>query len=367
MAQADGSGQSTVLETSGRAIAPLSPAPSGDLQGDPPTAEGMHLSARPRRLRRTATLRRMVAETVLTPADLIYPLFVIDGVNETVPVAAMPNCERRTIDRLLVVAAEVHRLGIPAIALFPALDPSLKDERGSEALKESGLIPRAIRALKAALPDLVLIADVALDPYTTHGHDGLVDDRGTILNDPTVAVLAEMARVLAAAGADVVAPSDMMDGRVGAIRAALDGAGFYETSIMAYSAKYASAYYGPFRDALGSAPQWGDKRTYQMDPANGREALREAQLDGAEGADWLMVKPALAYLDVVTRLRQETRLPVAAYNVSGEYAMVKAAAAQGWIDERAVVLETLLAMKRAGADSILTYHAMDAARWLQEA
>jgi porphobilinogen synthase len=260
----------------------------------------------------------------------------------------------------------VQGVGIGAIALFPVIPPAQKDAIGSESHNPNGLVPRAVKAIKAAFPDLLVFTDVALDPYTTHGHDGIVDEAGRILNDETVAVLTQQALAQAEAGADFVAPSDMMDGRVGAIRQALDAAGFWQTGILAYSAKYASAYYGPFRDALDSAPQFGDKKTYQMDPANRREALKEALLDLAEGADVLMVKPALAYLDIIWQLKAQTQLPVAAYNVSGEYAMVKAAAEQGWIDERAIVLETLLGMKRAGADWILTYHAVDAARWLRE-
>lgn len=335
-------------------------APESTLE---PTAE---LIARPRRLRRSATLRRMVAETVLTAQDLIYPVFVMEGTGLVEPIPSMPGCDRRSLDQLLEKLQMVQGVGIGAIALFPVIPPAQKDAIGSESHNPNGLVPRAVKAIKAAFPDLLVFTDVALDPYTTHGHDGIVDEAGRILNDETVAVLTQQALVQAEAGADFVAPSDMMDGRVGAIRQALDAAGFWQTGILAYSAKYASAYYGPFRDALDSAPQFGDKKTYQMDPANRREALKEALLDLAEGADVLMVKPALAYLDIIWQLKAQTQLPVAAYNVSGEYAMVKAAAEQGWIDERAIVLETLLGMKRAGADWILTYHAVDAARWLRE-
>lgn len=331
-----------------------------------PTEDTPLISVRPRRLRRSATLRRMVAETVLTPQDLIYPVFVTEGEGVTEAIASMPDCFRYSIDRLIPELAAAHALGIGAIALFPAIDPALKDAIGSESANPDGLVPRAVRAIKAALPDLLVFTDVALDPYTTHGHDGLVGDRGQILNDETVAVLTQQALVQAAAGADFVAPSDMMDGRVGAIRQALDAEGFVHTGILAYTAKYASAYYGPFRDALSSAPQFGDKKTYQMNPANRREALKEAALDIAEGADVIMVKPALAYMDIIWQLKEQSQLPIAAYNVSGEYAMIKAAAAQGWIDERAIALETLLGMKRAGADWILTYHAVAAARWLAE-
>jgi porphobilinogen synthase len=276
----------------------------------------------------------------------------------------MPGCDRFTLDLLLQEVQEVSQLGIGAIALFPLIPHHQKDNAGTESYNPDGLIPRAVRAIKAALPNLVVITDIALDPYSSAGHDGIVQD-GTILNDETVAVLVKQALAHAEAGADMVAPSDMMDGRVGAIRQALDAAGWIDVGILAYSAKYASAYYGPFRDALDSAPQFGDKKTYQMDAANAREALKEVDLDIAEGADMVMVKPALAYLDIIARLKQHTHLPIAAYNVSGEYAMIKAAAQRGWIDEAAVVLETLTSMKRAGADIILTYFAKDVARQLR--
>ncbi|MEM6256326.1 MAG: porphobilinogen synthase [Cyanobacteria bacterium P01_D01_bin.156] len=315
---------------------------------------------RPRRLRRTAALRRMVRETVLTAADLIYPLFVMEGEGQKEAVPSMPNCFRYSLDLLLEEAKTLRELGIGAIALFPLVPHHQKDNAGTESYNPEGLIPRAVRALKQALPDLLVITDVALDPYSSEGHDGIVQN-GQILNDETVAVLAKQALVQAEAGADFVAPSDMMDGRVREIRKALDAEGWINVGILAYSAKYASAYYGPFRDALDSAPKFGDKKTYQMDAANAREALKEIALDIQEGADIVMVKPALAYLDIICRIKQNTNLPIAAYNVSGEYAMVKAAAQQGWIDEQAVMLETLTSMKRAGADLILTYFAKDAA------
>ena len=315
---------------------------------------------RPRRLRRTGTLRRMVRETVLTAADLIYPLFVMEGEGHQEAVPSMPNCFRYSLDLLLEEAKAVWELGIGAIALFPLIPHHQKDNAGTESYNPNGLIPRAVRALKQILPELLVITDVALDPYSSEGHDGIVQN-GQILNDETVAVLVKQALVQAEAGADFVAPSDMMDGRVREIRQALDAEGWINVGILAYSAKYASAYYGPFRDALDSAPKFGDKKTYQMDAANAREALKEVELDIKEGADIVMVKPALAYLDVICRIKQHTNLPIAAYNVSGEYAMVKAAAQQGWIDEKAVMLETLTSMKRAGADVILTYFAKEAA------
>ncbi|ESA34082.1 delta-aminolevulinic acid dehydratase [Leptolyngbya sp. Heron Island J] len=315
---------------------------------------------RPRRLRRTGALRRMVQETVLTAADLIYPLFVMEGEGQQEAVPSMPNCFRYSLDLLLEEAKAVWELGIGAIALFPLIPHHQKDNAGTESYNPDGLIPRAVRALKQALPELLVITDVALDPYSSEGHDGIVQN-GQILNDETVAVLVKQALMQAEAGADFVAPSDMMDGRVREIRQALDAEGWVNVGILAYSAKYASAYYGPFRDALDSAPKFGDKKTYQMDAANAREALKEVELDIQEGADIVMVKPALAYLDVICRIKQHTNLPVAAYNVSGEYAMVKAAAQQGWIDGTAVMLETLTSMKRAGADVILTYFAKEAA------
>jgi porphobilinogen synthase len=323
-----------------------------------------NLFQRPRRLRRTATLRRMVKETTLSVNDLIYPLFVMEGEGQKVEIASMPGCYRYSLDLLLKEIAEAFQLGINAIALFPVIPEHLKDEVGTESYNPEGLVQRTVKAIKAAVPEIVVITDVALDPFTTHGHDGLVDAKGTILNDPTVEVLVKMAVSQAEAGTDFVAPSDMMDGRVGAIRQALDAAGYIDVGILAYSAKYASAYYGPFRDALDSAPKFGDKQTYQMDAANAKEALKEVGLDVAEGADIVMVKPALAYLDIIHLIRKYTELPVAAYNVSGEYAMVKAAAQQGWIDEKQVILESLTSMKRAGADLILTYFAKEVALML---
>ncbi|MBN8503740.1 MAG: porphobilinogen synthase [Burkholderiales bacterium] len=324
---------------------------------------------RPRRLRRDAATRDLVREHRLGAQDLILPVFIQDGQGLATPVASMPGVERLSIDRLLPLAEEAQGLGIRALALFPVIDGSLKDPEGCEALNPNGLVPRAVQALKAALPELALITDVALDPYTSHGQDGLIDDAGRLLNDETVAVLAQQALMQAQAGADIVAPSDMMDGRVGAIRALLEGAGQPYTRILAYSAKYASSYYGPFRDAVGSASNLGksDKKGYQMDPGNGDEALREVALDLAEGADMVMVKPGIAYLDIVWRVKQAFKVPTFAYQVSGEYAMLKAAAAQGWLDHDAVMLETLLAFKRAGADAVLSYHALDAARLLQHA
>lgn len=322
------------------------------------------LLQRPRRLRRTSALRRMVQETTLTVNDLIYPLFVMEGEEQKVEIASMPGCYRYSLDLLLQEIQQAFDLGINAIALFPVISEQLKDDTGTESYNPEGLVQRTVKAIKQAVPEIVVITDVALDPFTTHGHDGLVDDKGTILNDPTVEVLVKMALSQAAAGADLVAPSDMMDGRVGAIRRALDAAGYYDVGILAYSAKYASAYYGPFRDALDSAPKFGDKKTYQMDAANAREAIKEVALDIAEGADIVMVKPALAYLDIIQKIRKYTELPVAAYNVSGEYAMIKAAAQHGWIDEKKIILESLTSMKRAGADLILTYFAKEVALML---
>ncbi|MEM9219650.1 MAG: porphobilinogen synthase [Cyanobacteria bacterium P01_F01_bin.150] len=320
---------------------------------------------RPRRLRRTATLRRMVRETVLTVDDLIYPVFVMEGEGLQEEVPSMPGCFRYSLDLLLNEVKSVYELGIGAIALFPLIPHNLKDNAGTESYNPNGLVPRAIRAIKQAVPQMIVITDVALDPYSSEGHDGIVQD-GQILNDETVEVLVKQALAQAEAGADIIAPSDMMDGRVGAIRRALDAAGWVEVGILAYSAKYASAYYGPFRDALDSAPKFGDKKTYQMDAANAQEALKEVDLDISEGADIVMVKPALAYMDVICRVKQHTNLPVAAYNVSGEYAMIKAAAEKGWIDGPAVMMETLTSLKRAGADLILTYFAKEVALALRE-
>ncbi|CAM3399483.1 porphobilinogen synthase [Rhodothermus bifroesti] len=334
------------------------------------TPTTLPLKERPRRLRRTATLRRMVRETRLSVDQLIAPLFVVEGKHVRQEIAAMPGQYRLSIDELIKEAQQLYALGIPAVALFPALDASLKTPDGREALNPKGLYPRAIQALKQALPELLVITDVALDPYSSDGHDGIVR-QGRIVNDETVEILARMAVVQAQAGADIVAPSDMMDGRVGAIRKALDEEGFTEVAILSYTAKYASAFYGPFREALDSAPRHRpgippDKKTYQMDPANAREALRELRLDLDEGADIVMVKPALPYLDVIYRLRQACDVPVAAYHVSGEYAMLKAAAQNGWIDEKAAVFEVLTAIHRAGADLILTYFAGQLAQWLKQ-
>jgi porphobilinogen synthase len=288
----------------------------------------------------------------------------MEGEEQKVEIASMPGCYRYSLDLLLKEIQQAFDLGINAIALFPVISEQLKNDTGTESYNPEGLVQRTVKAIKQAVPEIVVITDVALDPFTTHGHDGLVDDKGTILNDPTVEVLVKMALSQAAVGADLVAPSDMMDGRVGAIRRALDAAGYYDVGILAYSAKYASAYYGPFRDALDSAPKFGDKKTYQMDAANAREAIKEVALDIAEGADIVMVKPALAYLDIIQQIRKYTELPVAAYNVSGEYAMIKAAAQHGWIDEKKIILESLTSMKRAGADLILTYFAKEVALML---
>lgn len=321
-----------------------------------------HLIERPRRNRRTDAIRRMVRETLVTPADFIAPLFVMDGTNTSVEVSSMPGCYRLTVDLLVEECKELASLGIPGVAIFPALPESKKDQRGTESLNPNGLFPHSIQAIKEVVPDLMIFTDVALDPYSSDGHDGIVSETGEIVNDETVDLLAQMAVVQARAGADFVAPSDMMDGRVGAIRQALDAEGFTNVGIMSYAVKYASGFYGPFRDALESAPRFGDKKTYQMDPANAREALREVRLDVAQGADMVMVKPALPYLDVIRRVRDAVDVPVTAYQVSGEYAMIKAAARNGWIDGEKCMLEALTAIKRAGADVIFTYFAKEAAR-----
>lgn len=320
----------------------------------------IEMNDRPRRNRRTPALRRLVRETRLQPSDFVWPVFVVEGEGVRQPVEAMPGCERYSPDVLLEEARKAHDLGIPAIALFPALGDELKDPMATESMRADGLLQRAVRRLKMALPDMVVITDVALDPYSSDGHDGLLHE-GVILNDETLPILAGMAVAQAEAGADLVAPSDMMDGRVLAIREALDDAGHRDVGILSYAVKYASAFYGPFRSALDSAPRSGDKKTYQMDPANRREAMREVNLDVAEGADMVMVKPALAYLDVIADVRAEVDIPVAAYHVSGEYSMVKAAGARGWIDGEAVMAECLLSIKRAGADIIFTYAARDVA------
>jgi porphobilinogen synthase len=325
-------------------------------------------AGRPRRLRRDAFTRNLVREHALTAHDLIYPVFVVDGQQQRQPVASMPGVERLSLDLLLPVAEECVKLGIPVMALFPVVDASLKTYDGAEATNPDGLIPRVVRALKKHFPDLGVMTDVALDPFTTHGQDGLPDENGYILNEETVAMLVRQALCQAEAGVDMVAPSDMMDGRIGAIRAALESSGAIHTRIMAYSAKYASAFYGPFRDAVGSAGNLGkaDKKAYQMDPGNSDEALREVAMDIAEGADMVMVKPGMPYLDVVRRVKDEFGVPTFAYQVSGEYAMLKAAAQNGWLDHDAVMMESLLAFKRAGADGVLTYFAIDAARKLRQ-
>ena len=325
-------------------------------------------SIRMRRTRRSAALRALVAESTLSPADLIYPVFVLEGEGQTEAIPSMHGIERKTVDILLTEAAEAVSLGIPAIALFPVIEAGQKSLDGAECANPDGLVQRTVKALKSELPDLAVITDVALDPYTTHGQDGIIDDDNYVLNDETVEMLVRQAVSHAGAGADIVAPSDMMDGRVGAIRTALEAAGHRNTLILAYAAKYASCYYGPFRDAVGSAANLGggDKRNYQMDPANTDEALREVRLDLEEGADLVMVKPALPYLDVVRRVRDEFQVPTFAYQVSGEYAMISAAGQNGWLDERSAALEALLSIKRAGASAILTYYAMQAARWMAE-
>ncbi|MEA2366910.1 MAG: porphobilinogen synthase [Thermoleophilaceae bacterium] len=318
-------------------------------------------ATRLRRLRKTGVLRALVRETTLTPADLVYPMFVQLG-EERTPIEAMPGIERMSISNAVEEAGEAHALGIPAVLLFGV--PAEKDEHGSGAYDDEGVVQLAVRAIKEAHPELLVITDVCLCAYTSHGHCGIVLDDGTVDNDLSLELLAKTAISHARAGADAVAPSDMMDGRVGALRAQLDAEGHKELPIVAYSAKFASAFYGPFREAAGSAPAFGDRRSYQMDPANSDEAVREALLDVEEGADMVMVKPALPYLDVIRRVKDATRVPVAAYNVSGEYAMVKAAAAAGYLDEEQTVLEALTAIRRAGADVVITYHAKDVARWL---
>jgi porphobilinogen synthase len=323
---------------------------------------------RPRRMRHDDFSRRLMRENALTVSDLIWPVFVTEGRGTREAVASMPGVERMAIDELVREASAVHALGVPAVAIFPVTPPSAKSLNGAEAWNPDGLAQRAVRALKSALPTLGVITDVALDPFTTHGQDGIIDEAGYVLNDITMEALVKQALSHAQAGADMVAPSDMMDGRIGAVRAALESAGHVNTRILAYSAKYASSFYGPFRDAVGSAGNLGkgNKYTYQMDPANSDEALREVELDIHEGADMVMVKPGMPYLDIVRRVKERFGMPTAVYQVSGEYAMLKAAAQNGWLDERAVVMESLLAFKRAGADAILTYFAPQVARWLAE-
>ncbi|MEZ5580589.1 MAG: porphobilinogen synthase [Candidatus Competibacteraceae bacterium] len=330
---------------------------------------GQFPGARPRRMRRDDFSRRLVRETVLTPADLIQPLFVIEGEKRREPIASMPGVERLSMDELLREAETLATLGVPAVALFPVTPPEAKSLDAAEAYNPNGLAQRAVRALKAAIPELGVITDVALDPFTSHGQDGLVDETGYVLNDETVAVLVRQALSHAEAGADIVAPSDMMDGRIAAIRETLESNDFIHTRILAYSAKYASSFYGPFRDAVGSAGALGksNKYSYQMDPANSDEALREVALDLEEGADMVMIKPGLPYLDIVRRVKDQFAVPTFVYQVSGEYAMLLAAAGNGWLDERAVAMESLLAIKRAGADAILSYFAGRAAGWLRTA
>jgi porphobilinogen synthase len=318
---------------------------------------------RPRRNRKSAAIRDAVRETTLGPEHFIYPLFVHEGEADE-PIGSMPGCSRLSLKGLVAEVERAHAVGVRMIAVFPKIDDALKDKTGTESYNPEGLVPRALRTLKERFPDVMLVTDVALDPYSSDGHDGIVAPDGRILNDETIAVLCRQALAQAAAGADIVAPSDMMDGRIGAIRDALDDEGFTEVGILAYTAKYASAFYGPFRDALDSAPRGGDKITYLMDPANAREALRELALDEAEGADMVMVKPAGAYLDVIRMVRDATTLPVAAYQVSGEYAMIEAAIARGWLDRRRGVMESLVAIRRAGADVILSYFARTVAEWL---
>ena len=332
------------------------------------TGRGAFPRRRMRRMRRDDFSRRLMRESSLSVDDLIYPMFILEGEGQREPVASMPGVERVSIDELIKEAAELVELGIPAVALFPVTPVEKKSEDAAEAYNPDGLAQRAVRALKAAYPELGVITDVALDPFTTHGQDGLIDDAGYVMNDETVEVLVKQALSHAEAGADVVAPSDMMDGRIGQVRQALEAAGHIHTRILAYSAKYASSFYGPFRDAVGSAANLGagNKYTYQMDPANGDEALWEVSLDLDEGADMVMVKPGMPYLDIVRRVKDQFGVPTYVYQVSGEYAMLMAAAQNGWLDEKAVILESLLGFKRAGADGILTYFAKQAAQWLKD-
>lgn len=329
---------------------------------------GQYPHKRMRRMRHDQFSRDLMREHVLTPADFIYPVFVLDGKKKTEDVKSMPGVQRKTLDLLLKDAEQCVKLGIPVMAIFPVIGPSLKSLDAKEAYNPKGLVPRVVAELKKNFPELGVMTDIALDPYTSHGQDGLIDDSGYVLNDETVAVLTRQAQAHAAAGADIVAPSDMMDGRIGAVRAALDAKKHIHTRIMAYSAKYASSFYGPFRDAVGSAGNLGsgNKYTYQMDPANSDEALWEVGLDLQEGADMVMVKPGMPYLDIVRRVKDEFKAPTFVYQVSGEYAMLKAAAQNGWLNEKACMLESLLAFKRAGADGILTYFALEAARWLEK-
>jgi porphobilinogen synthase len=348
----------------GRPLERVRPSP---IEAEAPSKHRLDLAVRPRRNRRAEWTRRMVREHVLTTDDLIWPLFVVEGTNVRAPVASMPDVERLSVDQAVRAAERAAKLTIPCLALFPYTDPDKRDDIGSEAVNAENLVCQAIRAIKKEVPDIGALCDVALDPYTSHGHDGLVRD-GVILNDETVAVLVRQALVQAEAGCDIIAPSDMMDGRVGAIRAGLDAAGFGDVQIMAYAAKYASAFYGPFRDAVGSsATLVGDKRTYQMDPANSDEALREVELDIAEGADMVMVKPGMPYLDILHRVKAAFGMPTFAYQVSGEYAMIMAAAGNGWLEGDKAMTESLIAFKRAGADGVLTYFAMRIAEKLRKA
>ena len=321
---------------------------------------------RPRRNRLNPAIRGLIRETVVSPANLVWPAFVQEGSNLRIPIVSMPGISRLSIDQLVADCQQAFDLGVPAVALFPALDDSLKNSEGKESLNPNGLLQRAVKELKKTIPGMLVITDVALDPYSCDGHDGLVQD-SKILNDETLPLLAKMAVAQAEAGADVVAPSDMMDGRVEAIRWALDDAGFKDVLICSYCAKYASAFYGPFRDALNSAPKEGDKKTYQMDPANTREAIREIMLDEEEGADWLLIKPGLPYLDIIRLTREVSALPIAAYHVSGEYAMLKATAEKGWLDYESCLIESLISLRRAGADMVFTYGAIDAAEFLSGA
>ena len=326
------------------------------------------LTHRPRRLRKQKFNRSLVRESSLSANDLIYPLFIIEGENKREKIESMPGIERVSIDQLLIEAKEIIDLKIQAIALFPVIGPDKKTEEAEESFNPDGLIQRAVKSLKRSFPELAVITDVALDPYTSHGQDGLIDSNGYVLNDETVDVLIKQSLSHAEAGADIVAPSDMMDGRIGAIRNALEESGFIHTNILSYAAKYASSFYGPFREAVGSSSNLGksDKKTYQMDPGNSNEAMREVELDISEGADMVMIKPGLPYLDIVSNVKQVFGVPTFAYHVSGEYAMLKAASQNKWIDEKSTVLETLLCFKRAGADAILTYYAKDAAKWIGE-
>ncbi len=326
------------------------------------------LTHRPRRLRKHSSIRSLVRETSFTVEDLIYPLFIIEGKKQRKEVKSMPGIERLSIDQLMLEAKEIVALKIPAIALFPVISADKKSEEAQESYNSDGLIQRAVRELKRSFPDLLVITDVALDPFTSHGQDGLIDKDGYVVNDETVEVLIKQAISHARAGADIIAPSDMMDGRIGAIRQALEENGFINTNILAYSAKYASSFYGPFRDAVGSSGSLGkaDKKTYQMDPANSNEALHEVEMDIAEGADMVMIKPGLPYLDIVSTVKQTFAVPTFAYHVSGEYAMLKAASANGWIEEKPVVLEMLSCFKRAGADAVLTYYAKEVAQWISD-